>query len=120
MLEENDRMHELSIAMEIITIVENEIAKHNLRGVAEINIRLGALTGVDPEALSFGFEAATIDTPLAGTKLDIKRIPVKGKCRSCEQAFSVNDFIFRCPYCDSADIEVIQGEELNIDYLVET
>ena len=113
-------MHELSIALEIITIVEDEIVKRNLDGIAEVNISLGALSGVDPEALSFSFEAETIDTPLAETRLVIQQIPVKGICRSCKKDFSVDDFIFLCPYCDSVDINITQGNELDINYLVET
>lgn len=115
----DEKMHELSIAMEIITIVQEEIVKRNLNGVKEVNVRLGALTGVDPEALSFGFESATIDSPLADTKLVIEQIPVKGKCRSCGKDIHVDDFVFLCPYCDSTNIDITQGEELNIEYLVE-
>ena len=112
-------MHELSIAREIITIVQEEMVKRDLNGVKEVSVRLGALTGVDPEALSFSFESATLDSPLSETKLVIEQIPVKGKCRSCGKDFQIDDFVFLCPYCDSIDIDVMQGEELNVEYLVE-
>lgn len=111
-------MHELSLAIEIITIVQDEMSKRHLNEVKAVGIRLGALSGVDPEALTFGFETATIDTPQSGAKLIIERIPVQGRCRSCKKDFQVEEFIFMCPYCCSTDMEITQGEELDVAYLV--
>jgi len=111
-------MHELHIATEIITIVQEEMATRRLSEVKAVGIRLGVLSGVDPEALTFGFEAATIDTPQSGAKLIIERIPVQGRCRSCKKDFQVEEFIFMCPHCCSTDMEITQGEELDVAYLV--
>lgn len=111
-------MHELRVATEIIAIVEKEMSDRHLNKIEEVGIRLGALSGVDSESLSFGFEAATIDTPLAGTRLRIEYIPVQGNCRSCAKCFEVEEFIFICPYCASTDIEIARGEELDITYLM--
>jgi hydrogenase nickel incorporation protein HypA/HybF len=112
-------MHELGIALEIINIVREESSKRNLHELQEIGIRLGSLSGVDPEALSFSFEAATWDTPLASAKLRIEQIPVGGECRSCGKKLQLDDFVFMCPHCDSTDIDITQGEELDLAYLVE-
>jgi hydrogenase nickel incorporation protein HypA/HybF len=111
-------VHELSIAREIIAIVTAETDKRHLGRVTAIHLRIGALSGVDPEALSFGFEAATLDTGLEGTRLVIQQIPVQAHCRACGQEFTVEDLIFLCPGCHAADVEVTQGEEMQIDHLV--
>lgn len=100
-------------------IVNGEVAKHKLAALEEIGIRCGALSGVDPEALAFGFGAMTADTPLAGVRLSIRRLPVVGRCRSCSNEFEVEDFAFVCPSCGAPDIQVVQGEELDIEYLIE-
>ena len=110
-------MHELSIANAIVETVLQEIQQQNLAAVQTIVLRVGTLSGVVPEALQFGFEAIISDTPLAKTKLEIERIPVQGKCRTCDHDFTVADFIFACPACDSGQIEVTHGEELEIAYL---
>ncbi len=111
-------MHELSIARNIIDIVTAEADKRHLDRVTAIHLRIGALSGVDPEALSFGFEAATLDTRLAGTKLVIRQVPVKAKCRACGREFTVKDLMFLCPNCHSVDVDVTQGEEMQIEHLV--
>jgi len=112
-------MHELGIATEIINIVQHEMIKRHLDKIKTIGLRIGALSGVDPEALTFGFQAATMDTPLTGTELAIEHIPVQGSCKSCDKEFEVKDFIFICPHCDSRDIQIMHGEELDISYLEE-
>ena len=110
-------MHELSIATSIVDTVLQEIQRKNLPPVQTIAVRIGALSSVDPEALRFGFESIIADTPLAQTKLEIEQVPVEGKCRACNQEFAVEDFIFACPSCQSGQIEVTAGEELEIAYL---
>jgi hydrogenase nickel incorporation protein HypA/HybF len=110
-------MHELSIATSIVDMVLQEIQRKNLPPVQTIAVRIGALSCVDPEALRFGFEAITADTSLAETKLQINEVPVQGKCRACNNEFTVQDFVFACPRCQSGQIEVTRGEELDIAYL---
>jgi hydrogenase nickel incorporation protein HypA/HybF len=110
-------MHEISIASSIVETVLREIARKQLPPVQTIAVRIGALSCVDPEALRFGFDSIIPDTPLAKTKLDIEFVPVQGKCRACGREFAVEDFVFACPLCQSGQIEVTRGEELDIAYL---
>jgi hydrogenase nickel incorporation protein HypA/HybF len=110
-------MHELSLATAIVATVTQEIQRQRLPPVQVIAVRLGALSSVDPEALRFGFEALTADTALAQAKLVIEFVPVQGKCRHCSREFEVFDFVFKCPFCQSGQIEVTHGEELDISYL---
>ncbi len=110
-------MHELSIATSIVDSVLLEIQRKNLPPVQTIAVRIGALSSVDPEALRFGFDAIIADTPLAKTKLEIEFVPVQGKCRACNNEFAVQDFVFACPSCNSGQIEMTRGDELDIAYL---
>lgn len=110
-------MHELSIATSIVDTVLREIQRKSLPPVQTIAVRIGALSSVDPEALRFGFDAIIVDTPLAKTKLEIEFVPVQGKCRACNHEFAVQDFVFACPHCDSGQIDMTRGDELDIAYL---
>ena len=110
-------MHEVGIAMEIISIVEKEMAARGLESVSEIGLRVGLLSGVDPDALTFCFEAATIGTQMGQTKLVIERVPVSAACQACKREFNVEGYLFVCPACDSTDVRVIKGKELDISWL---
>lgn len=110
-------MHELSIATSILDTVLQEIEMKNLPGVESIAVRIGALSGILPDALAFSFEAIKRNTPLAETRLEIEKVPVKGKCRDCNADFKVENFVFACPYCGSGNIEATHGQEIEIAYL---
>jgi len=111
-------MHELSIAIEVISLTREAMTKHHLTRVDEVGIRLGALSGINPDALSFGFDAVKIDTPLVNSTLVIEQVPIDGICRSCNRSFQVEEFIFLCPHCGSGDLAISRGEELEMKYLV--
>jgi len=110
-------MHELSIATAIVESTLHEARQRHLARVQTIAVRVGALSGVDPEALRFSFEAITADTPLAATKLEIEHVAVQGNCKACGHTFEVEDFFFVCPRCQSGQLEIMHGEELEIAYL---
>ncbi len=110
-------MHELRIAESIVKISTKEIERQHLTGIRAIGVRIGALAGVNADSLLFGFEAITVDTPLAGVKLEVEEVPVKGKCHACQKDFEIKEFIFVCPHCYSSDIEISQGQELDIAYI---
>ncbi len=64
-------MHELSIAMSIIEVAEEEAAKRGVR-VSAVHLRLGPLSGVIKEALAPAYEMAVTGTKLEGTRLVIE------------------------------------------------
>lgn len=111
-------MHELSVAREIIGIVQDEMTRCHLTRVTEVKIRLGVLAGLNADALAFGFEASVVDTPLADTRLIIENIPIDGVCRTCGKEFEVEEFVFICPRCGGTDMDIRRGEELDIEHLV--
>ncbi|MFQ5865171.1 MAG: hydrogenase maturation nickel metallochaperone HypA [bacterium] len=110
-------MHELSIASSIVSTVLEEIERRDLPPVKTIVVRVGVLSDVVPEALLFSFEAITTDTSLANAKLKIEHIPVQGKCHKCGHDFAVENSVFACPFCQSGQIEITRGQELDIAYL---
>ncbi len=110
-------MHELGIAQNIVDAVLLEMKNRHLPSVSAIALRIGVLTDVDPDALSFGFEILAKETPLGPVKLSIQRVPVRGVCESCNAEFEVEEFVFVCPRCSSRSIKLTSGTELDIAYL---
>lgn len=110
-------MHELSIADSIMKIVLNEVAVKKLPPVKAIGLRIGALSGILPDALEFGFDALKKETILENTILEIEEVPVKGKCNICHNNFEVANLTFACPKCGSVSINMEHGQELDIAYL---
>lgn len=83
--------------------------------VHRIVLRIGALSGVEPEALRFAFEAVTPGTPAADAELEIENIPARAYCRRCAEEFSAPDsFVFACPKCGAPAGEFRTGRELEL------
>ena len=61
-------MHELSIAMSIVEMAEEEAVRRGVR-VSAVHLKLGALAGVVKDALIFSYEIACQGTTLEGSRL---------------------------------------------------
>jgi len=107
-------MHEISLIENIIDIITSEMRKYNITKVSIIRLRIGKMSHVVPEALTFGFEAMSKDTPLEGAELVIENVPTKGRCDNCETEFVMTDILGICPDCGGTKIEIISGKELEI------
>ena len=68
-------MHELSIAMSTVDLVEEEVT---LRGVEvkAVRIKVGFLSGVAKEALLSSYEMACMQTLLERSRLVIEDVPI--------------------------------------------
>ena len=65
-------MHELSIAMSLVESICDELPRLGDVRVRSIHLRIGALSGVAPEALQFAFDVASGDSRIAGAQLEIE------------------------------------------------
>lgn len=110
-------LHELALTHSIIKTVLGEMQRRSLPRVEIIGLKVGILSGAVPEALEFCFEAISTDTPLAGTRLEIEPVSIRVRCLACDIESGIEKYFFVCPQCDSRDIEIISGEELDIAYL---
>jgi hydrogenase nickel incorporation protein HypA/HybF len=107
-------MHEMSITLSLIQVVKEEMLKAEATILRSVRLHVGQMTAIVPESLSFCFEVITEGTELAGAKLMIDMIPLKGFCGQCEREFEIKDYTFVCPVCGSPKIEVTAGQDLSI------
>lgn len=110
-------MHELSIALEIIDIVEEYARKAEAGIVREIEIEVGTLSGVVIEALEFALDAAVENTILEKADRRFIEIPAMGRCGSCGIEFGTDGYPTRCPECAAPAVEIINGRELRVKSL---
>lgn len=111
-------MHELSIAMSIVEMAQEEAQRHGNAKVEAVHLKLGRLSGVVREALLSSYEMACHETPLAGSQLVIEEIPVEVFCPKCEGPRLVTSIQwFCCPECGTATPTVLRGKELEVTAL---
>lgn len=107
-------MHELSITLNILDIVEENARNLNARIVHEIEMDIGELSGIDIDALQFAMQCTNKSEMLKHVKLAINRISAKARCKTCNHEFEISDYYVVCSKCNSFDIDIIQGKELKV------
>jgi hydrogenase nickel incorporation protein HypA/HybF len=108
-------MHELSIALSILELAEEEADRRGNVRVLGIHLKLGPLAGVVKEALLSAFELAREGSPLDEVQLVIQEVPVLAYCPVCrvERAVaSLNQLI--CIECRTPTPQVTSGRELEV------
>ncbi len=113
-------MHELSLVENIVSIVENELAKADGRLVEEIELEIGSLATVDLDAFNFAWEYGVKATLLEGAIMKIHQIEGRAQCQHCGTEFPMFELYDPCPGCNSHNSLVLQGKELRIRSLIVT
>jgi len=108
-------MHEVSIAVSLLEIIEKKCREEGYPSVESLKIRVGKASGILPEAMKFAFEVAKQDTVARNAKLVIDLIPVQGICKDCAGHFECESpYILECPFCNSSLFQVISGYEMEL------
>lgn len=109
-------MHELSLMQNIVDIIEKSAAEEGLERITKVRLVVGEMSSAVPTALRFAFESIKPGTVFEEAELDIERQEIKLECQDCQHVFSSDSVRFVCPRCESRRIEVLQGEDLYIDF----
>jgi hydrogenase nickel incorporation protein HypA/HybF len=114
-------MHEMSIAVSLVEIIQQEMAKHGVSTLLKVRVKHGRLTHLVPEALHFAFEACVRDTDMEGAELELEEVPLSVRCCKCAAVFEPDqeDIVYLpCPECgEEFGHEVLTGKELHLDRL---
>jgi len=107
-------MHELSIALGIVKIAEDETAKAKAEKVTKIELEIGVLAGVEIDSLNFVWESAIKDSVLEFANKEIAIIKGLGKCIDCDTEFHMENIYDCCPECGSNFKGILKGKELRV------
>ena len=105
-------MHELSLSA---AIVETAVRHARGRPVRVVSLRVGRLRQVVPDSLAFYFEFTARGTLCEGARLEQAVIAARLRCRTCGRDWEPEGPDFRCPRCGAGDVEVLSGEEFEVE-----
>lgn len=107
-------MHELSIADSVVRIAARQAGG---RRVTKVRMEVGHLRQVVPSTLAFSFELVAQGTLVEGAELEMKEIPVTGRCLDCGLESALGGFPLQCRGCEGFELEILRGEELVVESL---
>lgn len=107
-------MHEISLCESIIRIVEEQARTQGFSKVVCVRLEIGQLSGVELDALRFGFEVVSRHTMADGAALEILREPGLAWCLPCARNVEIEQRFSPCPICGSHQLQVTGGDQMRI------
>ena len=107
-------MHELALMEAVRRLAEQEVRRQGASHLHRLQLRIGSLSGVDPDALQFAFDVVMAKRCSEGAKLELEVVATVCFCSHCRQDFAPRDVIHACPNCGALSAEVLRGRELEL------
>jgi hydrogenase nickel incorporation protein HypA/HybF len=108
-------MHELAVTESILEIATQAAIEHAATKVTDIYLTLGQLSSIVDESVQFYWDAISQGTVAEGAQLHFRHIPARLRCKDCGTEFNLTEELTPCPSCQSIALEIIQGEEFQVD-----
>jgi len=105
-------MHEFAVCQDMLRQIETIAAEEQAAAVEVITVRIGPLSGIEPQLLSQAFPLAAAGTVAANAELIIEALPIKVKCQLCgaETEAKANRLI--CGQCGDYHTQLLSGDEM--------
>jgi hydrogenase nickel incorporation protein HypA/HybF len=105
-------MHEYSIVDSLLQLAEEHAIKNNAKKVTKLEIKIGVLSGVEPDLLKTAFETFKEGTMCEEAEFIMNIQPVVIRCKDCNKESTLKKDEYLCPHCKSSNIEIIDGEDM--------
>ena len=112
-------MHEMSIAMSIVEIVNGELESLGItKNVEKIIFRAGILSAIVPQSLQFNFDILKSQSErMKNATLEIIQVPLTIRCTECGDVSKPEIPAFVCPRCGKP-VEILEGHGMKVESVV--
>ena len=105
-------MHELSVCQAMLQQVEAIAHREKAQRVLAIVVRIGPLSGVEPELLRQAFPLAVAGTRADAAELRVESSPIRVRCTECGAESDARSNCLLCAACGSFRTRLLSGDEL--------
>lgn len=103
-------MHEYSIVQALMERIDEQARAHGAVAVSRVTVRIGELSGVEPDLLRTAFDLVRERTICDRAALQIARVPARWACRRCAAAIAAGGPL-ACGAC-GAPARLVEGDEI--------
>ena len=107
-------MHELQVTKRILDIALGHAEGHQVRRIAVIHLRIGALSDLEDEWLQRYFDYLSKDTLAENARLAIEKAPIVMECESCGSSLEVRKDALQeivCADCGESRLRLVSGSQ---------
>lgn len=105
-------MHEYSIVQSLLDSCEEHARANDAQKVVKVIVKIGVLSGVEPDLLQTAFDTFKEKTACDGAEFVINHQKVVINCFDCNTESILEKNEFKCPSCESTSVKVIDGEDM--------
>ena len=105
-------MHEYSVVQSLLESCEEHARVNEASKITKVVVKIGVLSGVEPELLKTAFDTFKEQTVCDGADfiLNIQKLQIE--CLECDTVSILEKHEFSCPKCQSTNIKVTDGEDM--------
>jgi hydrogenase nickel incorporation protein HypA/HybF len=107
-------MHELSVAEALISQMEEILNKENAQKALSAKLLVGALSGIEIDALEFALPIAAEGTKIEKCDFFMEKIPVTVECKDCSKKSEPELPLVECAHCGSSNVNIIEGKDFTL------
>ena len=108
-------MHELGVVFHVIDQIEELAKETNVEHINSVTLQIGTVTGIIPDYLTDCWNwAVSKHENMTDCELKIEKIEAVTYCEDCEKTYNTIVYGKTCPYCQSSNTYLLQGNEFMI------
>ncbi len=108
-------MHELSVTESLLNLAIQHVPPGGTARVTSLHLVIGQLSSIVDDSVQFYWDLISVGTICEGAQLHFERRPATLRCLNCNGTYTLKGELTDCPYCHSARIVVVSGEEFYLD-----
>lgn len=105
-------MHEYSIVQSLLDSCEEHAAKNEATKVTRVVVKIGVMSGVEPDLLKTAFDTFKENTICDSCEFILNIQPILVCCKDCLQTSTLSKLEYTCPECESLNLDVLDGEDM--------
>ena len=105
-------MHELSVCLSLLEQVQAIAAERDALRVTRIELKVGPLSGVEPELLKSAWPMASAGSIAVDAQLVVDETGIVVRCSACETDTAATPNRLVCGICGDFHSTVVSGDEM--------
>ena len=107
-------MHELSLAVEILELVDRAAQDSGFHHVHVLRLEVGQLSGVETQALRFALENLAPGSRIDGARIAIDEPKGQAWCSPCQKTVPLGLRGDPCPHCGGHELRITGGQGFRV------
>ena len=105
-------MHEMGIILHLAKSLEETAEQEKIKKITRVTLEVGEVSGIMTDYFTDCWDYFKKRHPVLDTAaLEIETIPAVTYCSSCEKTYPTVQYGRTCPYCQSGETWLAQGNE---------